>query len=125
MPWKVEVQPGGKVVRIEASGEMGVGQVRQMGAAAIAEAAKAGTITFLADCRDMTPRMTTMEIYDLPDDLGRIGAKPGSRLAVLMSETSGRKEDISFFEAVSVNRGYRVRLFTDPGEAEEWIAEGR
>ena len=88
---------------------------------AIATAAKLGITDYLVDFRGMTPDLSVTTIYELPRILEKLGDTRESRTAMVVSPESEKKEDFSFFETVSLNQGFQVKLFTDLQEATQWL----
>lgn len=72
----------------------------------------------LNDIREVELRLSTLDIYDIPELAIESGLSPRVRRALLV--TSDQKES-AFFETVSMNRGQNVRVFTDFDEAMSWL----
>jgi hypothetical protein len=74
----------------------------------------------LLDIRTLEGRLDMMDAYDLPD---KHFSKMRDRsvithLAIVVDEF---EESYRFFENVAVNRSYNLRIFSDSGEAVEWL----
>src|SRR2546422_10482548 len=78
----------------------------------------------LGDYREASLRLSTMEIYKLPDMISEIAAAAGldanrfKRAAIIANDFS----DFSFFETVTVNALQKVKLFRAVDEAREWLS---
>ena len=79
-----------------------------------------GCRRFLNDMRHATVTFSIAEVYCLPGIIEAAGFdRSWKRALVAASQLDG----YHFFETVSVNRGYRVRLFTDPEPALAWLLQ--
>ena len=123
MSWKIEFVKEDGILHLKAEGVMNIDLIKQMSSQAIGYAVEYGTNKYLVDLRKMVPEVSTMNIHDLPKILRDFGLTLRSRIAVLFSPSSEKKEDFSFFETVSLNRGLQVRLFMDPDEALQWLKD--
>ena len=121
MPWKIQLIDNPAAVAVEASGPMKLALVMEVAAQALAEAASHELHKFLVDDREMIPDLSTLELYQLPEVLERMGFGKRDRAAVLYCERSPKAEDFRFFENTAINRGFDVRLFTDLDQAVDWL----
>ena len=125
MPWTIHLLETPPAIAVKASGPMKLVLVKQIAAEALAEAAAHGVHRFLVDDREMVPLLSTLEIYELPDTLARLGLDKRDRVAVVYASTAPKAGDFSFFEDTAVNRGFDVRLFTDVNLALDWLRAAR
>jgi len=116
-----EVEKRDRVVRVIPEGPMRLVTIRQLSAAAIAAAPPGRPRKFLSEDRNMLPELSTVELFDLPSILERLGLERSDRIAVVYSPDSPKRSDFEFFENVAYNRGYAVKLFTDPDKARDWL----
>ncbi|HMY68446.1 MAG TPA: hypothetical protein PL163_17495, partial [Leptospiraceae bacterium] len=77
------------------------------------------------DYRDASVKLSTLEIYELPQMIAKIAASFGTdarriRRALIVSKES---EDYHFYETVSANNSQKEKLFLDPEEARHWLIE--
>ena len=72
----------------------------------------------LYDLRDTKIVDGILATYDTGDQATRLGFDYRFKAAILYSQD---KEKHAFVETVMVNRGYRVRAFTDESEAIGWL----
>jgi hypothetical protein len=73
---------------------------------------------FFNDLRNARHNLSTIEIYLVPEILKEIGLPLSGKRALLVSTDL---DDYAFFETTSVNRGHRVKVFTDPDLAIDWL----
>jgi hypothetical protein len=77
----------------------------------------------LVDARDSDMRLSTMEIFEAPQNISdafavsRVPIKKIKRAVVVKAG----KEDPIFLENVVVNRGHRMKIFQDIDEAKDWL----
>ena len=77
----------------------------------------------MADYREVTLKLSTMEIYGLPEITTNAFASLGldilrcRRALVAASDLN----DYSFHENVMVNRGQNVKVFSDIDKAKKWL----
>ena len=121
MPWTIEMMDMPKAVSVKATGPMKLVLIKQIAAEALAQAASRNVHQFLVDDREMVPELSTLEIYELPAMLERMGLGKRDRAAVVHSKTSPQAMDFRFFEDTARNRGFRIRLFTGMAEALKWL----
>lgn len=124
VPWKIQLIDNPPAVTVEAIGPMKLALVKEVAVQALAEAASRDLHKFLVDDREMVPDLSTLELYQLPDVLGRMGLGKRDRAAVVYSERAPKAEDFRFFENTAINRGFDVRLFTDLNQAVDWLRSG-
>ncbi len=72
----------------------------------------------LNDFREVKLNLSAMEIFDAPKILEATGIDSTWKRATVVS---GNLEDFHFFETVSINRGYNVKIFIDMKEAIDWL----
>jgi hypothetical protein len=75
----------------------------------------------LLDVRGLEGHLTTTAAYDIPNEyFSRIRNRSVMTHAALVDRKESA-EYYRFFEDVAVNRGYALRVFSDIGEAAEWL----
>jgi hypothetical protein len=78
----------------------------------------------LVDIRDLSGQLQMMESYDIVTrEYPKIERTGIQRAAILDRVTSDPKQ-LAFFETVALNRGFNIRMFTDPKSAMAWLLEG-
>ncbi len=68
------------------------------------------------------PSLSTMAIYDIVVRGSEKAPQSLERIAYLDVNPDHAVQDMEFAATVAVNRSLNVRLFTDRGEAEEWLS---
>ena len=120
MKWTVSHIPDGNIVLIETEGKMTVGLLNQM----IKEAMKFGEIhkscLFLVDHRKLHIALGVIDTYYRPKELDKLEFPRNSKIAQVAPESNIEK--FKFFETVSYNKGYKVRIFMDIESARDWLS---
>ena len=78
---------------------------------------------FLVDTSDLKPALTTVEIYELPKAFDKLPVDRKTRYAMVECENPAVRKNLAFFETVSRNLGYLVKLFEDRESAMAWLKE--
>lgn len=73
-----------------------------------------GTSMLLVDVREQQSAPSVLDIFDFAEDWPR-----QIHLAILVGENT--TDDIAFLETAAINRGKKVRLFYDKGDALKWL----
>jgi hypothetical protein len=79
----------------------------------------------LNDLREAELDLNTFQLYVLPAVLDAAGIDRSWIRAIVMPIQLKQLADFRFFETVAINRGYQVKLFTDPDEAKNWFKQQR
>jgi len=82
-----------------------------------------GPLKFLTDIANADLNLSVIEIFKQPDSWEALGFKRINSLAIVQGVKQKRKDDLSFLEDVSVNRGWNVKMFTERKDAIEWLAQ--
>lgn len=77
---------------------------------------------FVFDDRLIHLRLTTSEIYALPDALERLGWQREMRVAVVIAKTSTGTDDYKFFASIATSRAFAYSLFDELDPALAWVA---
>ena len=85
-------------------------------------ASKHDCTRFLNDMRQAELALSTSEIFRIRDMLDTAGVDSSWKRAIVAARDL---EDYRFFETVALNRGYGVRIFTDPIQAMSWLTKTR
>ena len=122
MQHKITIDHEKEVILVKVWGDLTVETVTELTTNAGAVAAKHGLVCFLFDMREATERATNMDAFSLAANPENRGMERQYKRAIVHK---GRDESYAFFETVSVNRGYRVKTFTDIDMALAWLQENK
>lgn len=122
MKWIIDVNGEGNYIDVTTSG-IADSEGSQIMAHAIARAMKNNRMTrVLVDHRGVLEVAgDTSEIFTRPQIFPAIGMVPEVKVAEVVR--SEHLEHFKFFEAMSVNRGYQIRVFTEKVGALAWLFE--
>jgi len=121
----VTYNPDSGLIETKIQGNLSLDEAKQL-IAEIGTAAKDNhCFRCLSDYRETTMRLSTIEIYDIPQLLSRKLASMGIdaqkfKRAIVVAKSL---EDFHFFETVTINTGQNIRLFLDMEEARKWLLE--
>jgi len=122
--WVVDYLPESAVVRVTTEGPMTLEDNLAFINDALAVSKVHGAIRFLVDHRKMIPALKIEQLFDLPVINARMGVDPNMCVAVVYSPDSPGRDDFFFYDARNIAMGIRnIRLFTDPQNALDWLAE--
>lgn len=76
---------------------------------------------FLSEWIDSISTLSTLDIFAIPGEWESSEASKGSVLALVVQEDAKSQKDANFYENACVNRGWRVRIFTQRNDAIEWL----
>ena len=120
MRYEITADQDRGLIQTKVWGELTVETVTELTSEVGAVAAKLGFARFLFDMREASENASTTDAFILAADPEKRGMHPQYRRAIVHR---GKEEAYAFFENVSVNRGYRVKTFTDIDRALEWLQE--
>ena len=79
---------------------------------------------FLVDATELEHRGgTLLDTYELPQDFEHFPDIRKYKDAIILPRRQAEAQDLEFFETISHNRGYNVRVFTDRQSAVDWLME--
>jgi hypothetical protein len=114
------------IVYLQFQGPVGVEAISQGFSQAILIAESIQSFRILSDYREATLKLSTLQIYSLPDTLS--ACKPGSppwlhkyRQAILAKAN----DDFRFMETMLNNRAQIAALFETLADAENWLRTAR
>lgn len=122
----ISVSYDGEAGLIEAAirGNIDLSTVETLRARVLELVSQHNCFRILVDIRNVaSSSISTVDIFHQPQQTGEALREmeislPEMRRAIVVSD---RSDDARFFETVAVNRGHRVRLFRDIGEAIDWL----
>ena len=123
MSHTVAYDPEHSIIRLTVQGEITTGVAKEAVADVVNLAKERNCFRILSDFREATLRISTLEIFKLPDLITDVAAASGldanrfRRAGVV----AGDFEDFSFFETVSLNKQHELKYFRDVDEALSWL----
>lgn len=121
MSYKLTIKKKKDILWITATGKRTLETVLAITKESVTACVKNKTTKFIIDVCGLEGRLRTLDAYDVPDqhfpkirDLNVI-----SQCAII--DLKEFEESYRFFENVAVNRGFNLRIFSDPDEAIAWL----
>jgi len=113
------------VVESKVQGELTLDEVKEIITEIVIIAKEKACNLILSDFREATLRLSTIQIYELPKIPTKILASSGLNILRCKREIVEAEglNDYSFYENVMVNRGQKVRVFTNIDKAKKWLSE--
>lgn len=121
MPTEVRFLAEENIVFLRCAGEVTAPELRDLSQEAAAVAKEHGCSRVLADTREFTTDLPTMEIHGHPAGYNRLGVPRSLRIAVVVPETGAARQNYDFYETVCRNSGYHVMGFEDLASARAWL----
>ncbi len=121
MPWKVEYLPEREMVLAVATGVFYEGDANGLVAEVVRLLRLHHANLVLVDHTEALTEVRLATLYSLPDYATELQAPWNLHVAVVTPRTRYRIETYEFFELVSRNAGYDVKLFGSKEAAEHWL----
>ena len=119
----VEYLPDKQTVVLRLTGELTSEAMADYTRQSIRLANEHGASRALVDCSGLEDISATMaDIYKLPDAYIELGLSRKTRIALVVRKDNSRADLYSFYDDVTHNRGFSVRLFDSLDEAWAWLA---
>lgn len=121
--FEVEIDDVRRLVKISASGVFFQEDGEKLISTARSAAAERN-YNVLYDMRDATTKVPFASWYTMPRNLEVFKGDTTRKVkaAILTLETDKSLDDYRFYETVTANLGFRLRVFTDETEAIEWAS---
>lgn len=119
--YDLTIDKEGDVLWVTARGRRSLETVLAMSKDILAACAEKKAKRALIDVRTLEGRLATMEAFDIVE---QHFPKLRDRSAITRAAIVDLKEfegSYRFFEDVAVNRGFALRIFSDPDKAVEWL----
>ena len=124
MAWKIDVLKSEGIVRVVLLGYLNLENASKLVLELLYHANEIGINNFLVDLRAVHVKATNIEIYWSPTLFAELGLTRNKRVALIPPVTPNSAEKVSFYETVSQNSGYLVRIFQEHHSAQEWLMNG-
>jgi len=116
-PHDVRIIPISEFVRTNVSGTVDLQTKRAL----LKKLLTSSNHHILIDCRASSSQSTTVDVWMLAAELGKLGMTNNHRIAILHNTRDGF-DPASFLELCATNRGYQLRAFHDFEQATMWLA---
>ena len=119
MTFNIKYDPDSHCVRTDIQGEVNIGDIVEVSKEMVRLASLHDCDKILNDVRRAEPKLSTVDIYNIPKVLQESGLKPTTRSAIVAQDDH---TDFQFLETVALNRGQNVKLFTNVDTAKRWLS---
>lgn len=125
MPHVIIYNSEARVIEITIQGDFSLSEAKEIISEATQVAKEQNCFLVLTDLREATLKLSTLEIYELPNVVSDKLASSGLHAYEFKRAFVAAKDlkDYDFFETVTVNRGQNAKLFHDVDEAKKWLSE--
>ena len=123
MTWKMVHLEAEAVLETVYSGSIDAPQLRKAILENAAAAKERGVGRFLSDCRLLEEGASLTDVYDLPAIYESLGVGRDWWEAIVLPVMPTAEEQLKFYETVTRNRGFQVRIFGSREEALAWLTE--
>lgn len=126
MNYNIIHNPETDIILVTAHGDMTLEKMIELYTEILNTIKKTNSYLLLSDHRDVRVKMSTIELYNLPQAFEDSSTKTGVdvhkiKRAIIPSE---RKEDFLFYETLFANRGQSlIKIFNNAVEATKWLTE--
>jgi hypothetical protein len=124
MAWRVEKNKESGFIEIDYTDVVTNRDIQESTMQALSLATPEGPNLFLADLSGSQANLSPLDIYAIPEQWENAQARRSDLLAVVVTETTLPPGDARLVEDVTVNRGWRVRMFLDRRAAIAWLRAG-
>lgn len=122
MPYRVERDAEHGVIETVYTGSVTASDVRAAAAEALSLATPTRAELFLTRFESADLRLSTADIFAIPEEFKNLGASHGNRLGVVVTGSgSPSMAEARFYENVCRNRGWEVRVFSSREDAVSWL----
>lgn len=118
--WRIERRAAEGLLVVTTEGEYALAPFVAMVRDAYAAAQEHGDRRFVFDHSRMRPVLSTSEIYQLPEQLERVGWSRGMRVAVVHPPGQRGARQFEFFANLAVARSFQYQLFEELDQAVAW-----
>lgn len=123
MNHSVVYDPEEKIIIAKITGKTELAGLREVGENIIQLAKQKNCFRILTDLSDADLHVTTLEVFNLPQDLTEIAKFQRVEIHTLKRAFVALKDQVilDFYETVSRNRSHHTKLFFDFEEAKNWL----
>jgi len=123
MGWKTEYLRDLDIIEITTDGVFNANNLREIVKSTLDLVEKHQTTAILGNCVNLIHSNTVFNIYEFPAILESMQVDRRLKQAMLPPPNADSRKNIEFYETVSLNRGYIVRVFDDRDKAVQWLHE--
>ncbi len=123
MAYEVRFDAATRIVETTYAGLITVPELQAAILQSLALADAHETFLFLGDCRTLEPGGSLFDIYDIVSFLESVLSNRVMKEAILLPQDLNAQSEMRFYETVSRNRWFDVRVFFDQDTAVAWLMD--
>ncbi len=121
MPYELKIEKKDDVLWGTVTGTRSLETVLAIAKDILAACAEKRVTKVLLDVRSLEGRLKTIEAHEIPDRHFPKMRDPNVITRAALIDLKEFEHSYGFFETVAVNRGFMLRIFSDPDEAVAWL----
>lgn len=125
MPWTVEFVPNESIIKYLIYGAATLRDIQDASRQGLLLSQKENVWDVLVQAKGLEPMLRIADLYELPVFYSSLHIPPQAKVGVVIPKGELFQRGFQFYEDVCVNRGFRVKLFTEDEAAMEWLKGGR
>jgi hypothetical protein len=123
MEWDFKFLPEQGVLSVKTSGVLDYDRMLEFISAAAAQMQRHGCDKILVDHRNAVLKISPMRVYRLPAVEVAHGVNQRRKVAVVLSPSTAREEDVRIYTDLMHDNGLPHGLFGDPDAALDWLLD--
>ena len=120
MSYTINYDQGTETIMVAVHGELDLQLLQRLATDVAAAIKRHDCKRILNDLRNARLTQKSFDIYQMPEEAKKLGIGHSHKRALVVED---RATDFHFLETVFVNRGYEVKMFTNPDEALVWLSK--
>jgi len=121
MGWNINFSEENKLVEIKYFGIVTKKDLEEAFSGAVELWKEHNTFLILSDCREMEGGHTLSDLFGLIGELQNVDVLRNMKEAVILSKDDDSAGNVEFWETACMNRGFKVRIFSEEEEARKWL----
>ncbi len=123
MGWKIKLHRDFNIIETTFDGDMQKEELGNAVTASIQAVLENKSARLLADCTGLTGGHSLFDLYENAGNIPVTFMQKEFREAVLMPTSAGARGNVEFWETVTTNLGFKVKIFENRDKALEWLTE--
>lgn len=123
MDWKIEFIQDAALISTTINGVVTLTEIKKISDEVYKEAKLRGVSRLITDYRNVSLKVSTADIHDLPQTLKKLGRTSDLRSAVVIPVNSPNKPDYVFFDTRCFNSMLNIKIFADYDDAYTWLTD--
>jgi hypothetical protein len=121
MAYQISIISNGEILQIENQGEITFADLENQTIEAITISKEKDINLFLTIFISAEVKTNYKDIFSIPEIYERLGMKSDSKIAALATTTEVKTDEMQIYDAICMNKGWKVKIFIDKEEAINWL----